>query len=327
MNQRNKNISAFFATLFLLLPFGASHAAEKLVGCFEATQSCEALRSIRKKTNPDNLSLTVGKEYRLIAKNKANAATHYQLMIDGAKSQQRWVAISCGRVLDNCSTKSTTLSSAKSASGHAYLLALSWQPSFCESHQRKSECNTLTSSRFDARHLVLHGLWPQPRHNAYCGVSVKDKSIDRKKRWDLLQPLTLSATVKKELQTVMPAYASNLQRHEWIKHGTCYGKNANDYYADALSLTREINNSAISALLREHIGKKITSQKIRQRFDSVFGAGSGKKVNLRCDRKGNIAELWINLKGDTKGQFSLKTLLPHAANAKSSCKSGLVDPA
>lgn len=326
MNQHNKNIGALFATLFLLLPLGASHASEKLAGCFEATQSCEALRSIRKKTNPDNRLLMVGKEYRLVAKNKANAATHYQLIIEGAKREQRWVAISCGRVLDHCSTKNTRPSSAKSASGHAYLLALSWQPSFCESHQRKSECKTLSSSRFDARHLVLHGLWPQPRNNAYCGVSVKDKSIDRKKRWDLLQPLTLSTAVKKELQTVMPGYASNLQRHEWIKHGTCYGKNANHYYADSLTLTREINNSAVSTLFREHIGKKITSKQIRQRFDQVFGAGSGKKVNLRCDRKGNIAELWINLKGDTKGQFSLKTLLPDAENAKSSCESGRVAP-
>ena len=123
----------------------------------------------------------------------------------------------------------------------------------------------------------------------------------------------------------MPGYASNLQRHEWIKHGTCYGKNANDYYADALALTHEINTSKITTLFQENIGKKVTSRQIRQRFDQVFGAGSGKKVNLRCDRKGNIAELWINLKGDTQKDLSLKRLLTHAATARSSCKSGLVD--
>jgi ribonuclease T2 len=328
MNRIYKNISILCASFFLLLPIGTLHASEALAGCFEATQSCDALRSIRKKTNPNNRSLTVGKEYRLVAKNKANAATHYQVILKGANPEQRWVAISCGRVVKDCSIKSAAPSKKKGKySNKEYLLALSWQPSFCESHKRKSECKTLTSTRFDARHLVLHGLWPQPRNNAYCGVSTKDKSIDRKKRWDLLTPLTLSPAVKKELIKVMPGYASNLQRHEWIKHGTCYGKNANDYYADALTLTRDINATGITTLLSDNIGKKITSQQIRQRFDKIFGAGSGKKVNLRCDRKGNIAELWINLKGDINAKSSLKNLLSNAKNAKSSCKRGFVDPA
>jgi ribonuclease T2 len=312
--------------IITFLPSSFLQASEKLSGCFEATQSCAALRSIRKNTNPGNISLKVGKEYRLVAKNKANAATHYQLIIKGANSKRRWVAIACGRVLESCSD-SAIAPVAERISSNEYLLALSWQPSFCETHQGKSECKTLTSARFDANHLALHGLWPQPRNNAYCGVSVKDKSIDRRKRWDLLKPLKLSADVAKELASVMPGYASNLQRHEWIKHGTCYGKNENAYYADALALTHEINVSSISALFRDNIGKKITSKQIRQRFDQTFGVGSGKKVNLRCDRKGNIAELWINLKGDIQGDLSLRTMLGKAVNTKSRCQAGIVDPA
>jgi ribonuclease T2 len=228
--------------------------------------------------------------------------------------------------LESCSDSSLAPTAGRIASDE-YLLALSWQPSFCETHKSKPECKTLTATRFDAGHLALHGLWPQPRNNAYCGVSVKDKSIDRKKRWDLLQLLKLSADVTKELTKVMPGYASNLQRHEWIKHGTCYGKNENDYYADALFLTGEINGSSISALFRDNVGKKISSKQIRQRFDQVFGAGSGNKVNLRCDRKGNIGELWINLKGDIRGDLSLRGLLGKAESTKSRCQAGVVDPA
>ncbi|MCK5918231.1 MAG: hypothetical protein KAG34_07385, partial [Cocleimonas sp.] len=194
---KNIRYSWLIITMFLL-PISFLHASEKLEGCFKASQSCEALRSIRKKTNPGNISLKIGKEYRLVAKNKANAATHYQLIVTGAEPEHRWVTLECGRVLKSCADGYKTSATKRKASNE-YLLALSWQPSFCETHKRKPECKTLTSARFDAGHLALHGLWPQPRNNAYCGVSVKDKSIDRKKRWNLLKPLKLSADVTKEL--------------------------------------------------------------------------------------------------------------------------------
>ena len=325
--HQNINIISLFISLSLL-PFSSLQASEKLEGCFEATQSCQALRSIRKKTNPNNIQLKIGKEYQLIAKNKANAATHYQLIIQGATPASRWVAIDCGKILKHCSASpSQSTTKGKTSNNNKYLLALSWQPSFCETHQSKPECKTLTATRFEAQHLVLHGLWPQPRNNAYCGVSAKDKSIDRKGRWHLLKPLKLDKAVAKELAKVMPGMASNLQRHEWIKHGTCYGKNENAYYADALALTAEINSSNFSTLFSNNLGKKITLQQIRKRFDQVFGKDSGKKVNLRCDRKGRISELWINLRGNIHNKPSLKNLLLKADNAKSNCKSGIVDPA
>ena len=318
-----KKLVLWLLSAFFWLSLSHVQAAEKLEGCFQASQSCEAFRSIRKKTNPANIHLEAGKIYPLVAKNKANAATHYQLLIKGAKPARRWVAIECGKVLDSCAKNHEI---AATSSNDEYLLALSWQPSFCEIHKSKPECASMTSKRYDAQNLSLHGLWPQPRNNAYCGVSMKDKSIDRK-RWSLLKPLELEANVAKELMKLMPGFASNLQRHEWIKHGTCYGKNANDYYTDAMSLLQEVNNSSVSVLFRENIGKQITSKQIRQRFDQDFGEGSGDKVNLRCDRKGRIAELWINLKGDIQSDFSLSGLLKAAPQAKSNCKSGVVDPA
>jgi len=318
-----KNQFLWLFAIFLLVPQNHAQASEKLEGCFQATQSCEAVRSIRKKTNPANIHLKIGEIYPLVAKNKANAATHYQIIIKGAAPDRRWVALECGKVLNNCSLNRHTAP----INRDEYLLAISWQPSFCETHKRKTECASLTPQRFDANNLSLHGLWPQPRNNAYCGVSVKDKSIDRAKRWELLQALELETAVSKKLAKLMPGFASNLQRHEWIKHGTCYGKNANSYYTDAMNLLQEVNNSSVSALFRENIGQRITSKQIRQRFNQDFGEGSGDKVNVRCDRKGRIAELWINLKGDVKNNFSLSDLLKTAPQTQSNCKSGVVDPA
>lgn len=305
---------------------GPAFASEKLQGCFEATQACEAYRSFRKKTNPENARLEVGKQYPLLAQNKPNAATHVQLKIDGLQSDSRWVSLSCGRLLPSCSGQVATPPVAQSK-GDDYLLAVSWQPAFCETHPSKTECKTLTPSRFDAKNLALHGLWPQPRNNAYCGVSVKDKSVDRRKRWDLLPPLKLSQSVRQELSKVMPGYASNLQRHEWIKHGTCYGTTENQYYVDSLWMMRELNNSAVRDLFSSRIGQTVTITEVRNSFDKAFGAGTGQKVNMRCDRKGRVGEIWVNLRGKVSSGISFKQMLMNAPQAKSDCKSGVVDPA
>ena len=68
-------------------------------------------------------------------------------------------------------------------------------------------------------------------------------------------------------------------------------------------------------------------KEVRKRFDKDFGKGAGKKVNLRCDRKGLISELWINLKGEITEETSVASLLENAVDAGSSCKVGLVDRA
>ena len=53
----------------------------------------------------------------------------------------------------------------------ALCLAIGWQAAFCETRPSKRECaNARPNDRFDATHFTLHGLWPQPRRRAYCGV-------------------------------------------------------------------------------------------------------------------------------------------------------------
>lgn len=326
-NIAMKKHSLLLASLWLALVMPAAvHASEKLSGCFQATQSCEAYRSFRKQTNPESVRLEVGKEYPLLAQNKPNAATHVQLQIEGLRASHRWVARACGKIVPQCRGQVATPPQSATTKND-YLLAVSWQPTFCESHPSKTECKTLTANRFDAQNLALHGLWPQPRNNAYCGVSVKDKSVDRRKRWDLLAPLPLSPEVRKELSVVMPGYASYLQRHEWIKHGTCYSASANEYYVDSLWMMRELNNSAVRDVFRSRIGQTLTIQEVRQAFTSAFGPGAGQRVNMRCDRKGRVGEIWINLRGKVASGISFKQMLMNAPKAKVDCNSGVVDPA
>jgi ribonuclease T2 len=335
-----KKITFIFTLLFSFLQSGVT-SAKGLDACFLASNSCEAFQSFRKKTNPEGVHLESGKFYKILEKNKRKTA--YRVRVEGIKRSARWVSESCGESLSVCSLQESSNSSKgqvpilktkkhktkakKQRKQPEYLLALSWQPSFCETHSRKKECRTQTRNRYDATHWSLHGLWPQPRNNAYCGVSYMDKGIDRNKKWHLLAPVKLSQKTATELAFVMPAVASNLQRHEWIKHGTCYGSDAEDYYSDAISLTNQINNSLVGKLFNRGIGKRVSLKQVRQHFDKAFGKGAGSKVDMRCDKKGRVSELWINLKGEVEDDTKIATLLKNSIRAGSKCQIGVIDKA
>lgn len=303
----------------LIVPI-VSSASIKVDGYFIVEKSCEAVHSIKKGTAP--FPLTKGMAYKVMAKNKPEA-THYQIFIESLEENpNKWVSVDCGILLTDCKTSRPE----KPETEKEYLLALSWQPAFCQSHQSKEECSTQTEDRYDATHLALHGLWPQPKNHTYCNVSETDRSIDRRSHWHLLDPLNLSEKTLGDLLISMPGVASHLQRHEWIKHGTCYSDSAEVYYKDSLKLINKINDTDISALFANNINQTITAEQIRNAFDEAFGEGSGEKVNIKCDNRGLITELWINLKGDINKDDNLSSLLQNAPAVNNiSCESGRVD--
>lgn len=330
-------IFTLFAFSTFVISFNAQ--AEGASGCFKAEKSCDAYQSFRKKTNPEGIMLEEGGLYPIMEKSRKNKA--FRIQVKGIKRPLRWVSKRCGEVLDSCNSKNSEVkirtklsqkhkiyrAKKKSKKQPEYLLALTWQPSFCETHSRKKECRTQTRNRYDATHWSLHGLWPQPRSNAYCDVSDMDKGVDRNKRWHLLAPVKLSQKTATELAFVMPAVASNLHRHEWIKHGTCYGSNAEDYYSDSISLTKQINDSIVGKLFNRGVGKKVSLKQVRQHFDKAFGKGAGNKVDMRCDKKGRVSELWINLKGEIEDDTTIASLLKKSIRAGSSCRIGVIDRA
>ena len=293
-------------------------ASEKLDGTFTLTKGCKAYSSIRKQSNP--IELKKGKQYRVVAKNKP-AATHYRVVVSDSRSQNNWVAVECGK-LDGKAAP-VTAERASSSGAKDYLLALSWQPGFCLTHGSKKECKAGDSGDYSASHLSLHGLWPQPRDNAYCGVSETDRSIDRKGRWDLLKPLTLSSSTKKDLTKAMPGFVSLLQRHEWVKHGTCYSSTAEEYYADSVHLTKQINLTSLDEMMTKNKGKSITLSAIQKNIAESLGKDAASRVALRCGRKNQITELWIGLRGDVK-KTSIDKLMAQGKAPQSNCKSGLV---
>jgi ribonuclease T2 len=296
---------------------------------FTATSNCPALRSIRKGTNPGNVMLTPDRTYRVVGKNRERPS-HYLLDINGTAPARRWVAKECGNLSSATLKPKPTRSNPERP--QAYVLAVNWQPSFCETKPRKTECLTQTAERFDATNFTLHGLWPE--NGEYCGVSTKIRNLDLNNRWNELPPIDLSPQTAKDLARKMPGFASNLQLHEWYKHGSCYGTSPDRYFQDAMRLQDLINSSKVRDLFANNIDKTISDREIRTSFDLAFGAGAGSKVTIGCSldtdptRRKLMSELQINLSGKIEENTSISTLITAAKNTrKNSCRRGEVDRA
>jgi ribonuclease T2 len=210
------------------------------------------------------------------------------------------------------------------------VLAISWQPGFCETRPKVRECRSQTSDRFDSTHFSLHGLWPQPGSAVYCGVDGPTRSKDKPGQWQKLEGLGLSDELKQEVWKVMPGSRSFLHRHEWIKHGTCYSSSPEVYFADSVALMQQINASSVQELFEASIGKLLDGNTIRASFDRAFGPGVGKRVRISCKRDGGrtiITELTLGLSGRITDKPDIGTLALAANTTKPGCPSGIVDPA
>jgi len=295
------------STLIISLPLIAMAKEYK-----KATQSCKAYNNMKHTTNTNGIKLKVGEEYRILDHKRGQILT----LIKGERIAQRWVDESC---FGAKSVKSSITKIPKTSKQN--LLAISWQNAFCQTHKYKKECKNMSAKDFGASNFVLHGLWPQPRNNQYCNVDKKQVGMDKNRQWNRLNKLNLDKATRERLAKLMTGYNSNLHKHEWIKHGTCYGTDADTYYNNAMDLMMQINNSKVQDFFANNIGNKVTLKDIRKQFDREFGKGAGEHVTMNCN-KGLITELWIHL---GTGSNKLKDLLTKGETPKSRCHKGRVD--
>jgi ribonuclease T2 len=331
------------ATMLAAALTTSAFAQVKMDGNFTAAQACPALASIKKGTNPGNVSVDAGKAYRLLGRNK-DQATHYWIEVPGANPAQRWVAIACGSTDGSAqiapapssgaavNTPKGTVKPKPKPQGSKdgvpfYVLALSWEPAFCEAMQSKAECKSMKPSDAAATRFSLHGLWPQPRRNVFCGVDPAVAALDDQHQWDKLPEPQLTPTTRSALDKVMPGTQSLLQRHEFTKHGTCYpGGSAEQYFSDETRLANAVNSSAVGAFMAANVGKTIQTKDLRAKFDEAFGAGAGERVRVSCDKQGRIGEITIGLKGDIPAGTDIAKLIAASESTDAGCPAGLVDP-
>jgi ribonuclease T2 len=325
-----KYVLRIIITLLLAVLALPAQAETPLTSYFTATKACPAFQSISRETNPGNITTRPGTAYDLIAGNRERP-THLWIVVPGAQPERRWVSVDCGTRATDAEGRINAPPPAAAPvtyRGTQYILAVNWQPAFCELSPRKTECRNQRANSFEATNFTLHGLWPQPRNNEYCDVSNRDRIASQDGRWRDLPTLDLSLAVRRDLDRVMPGSQSGLDRHEWTKHGTCYGTDARRYYADAIDLISALNDSKVAELFASNIGKRITLAQVRDAFDASFGKGAGDRVQMSCAPDGNrtiITELTIGLTGKIEGPASLPRLIAAASPTDGGCRSGQVD--
>jgi len=318
-----------------------------LSGRLVAEHACAAVVSIKKGSNPDSARLVPGRSYEVLGKNREDP-THYQVTLEGSRPPERWVEIECGTLLRTSGATAVpeavapppvperreSLSSAElpaipepsdtpSPPGH-FVLAVTWQPAFCELRSRRPECRDEGGHEPEAVVFSLHGLWPQPGDRIYCAVPEDRREQTERLPWSRLPRADLSEGTRERLREAMPGTLSNLDRHEWIKHGTCYGTDADTYYRHALALLDRLNDSAVRTLFAERLGRSLRAREIRTAFDRAFGRGTGDRVQVSCD-EGMITELRLGLRGPVSAAASLSELMRAAPTVSPGCRVGRVD--
>ena len=316
-------------------------------------KECELFNNLKHTKNRGSEVLKLDRTYEMLKHHKGQ----YLLKVEYATPSQRWVDDDClslrplrgTPIYDAMKQKNVqkSVSTDKKVSkinrqnnkdvsvvpkkqkvlSKQNLLALSWHNAFCETHRYKKECKrgigNLLKRKSHETQFVLHGLWPQPRNKVYCNVDQTLRIADKNKRWRDLPSLALDEEVEKKLSKIMPGVASNLHKHEWIKHGTCYSTDANRYYKDAILLVEQVNSSKLGEFFRNNIGKYVSLKQVRNVANKSFGRGTGERVTLQCKR-GLITELWLHL---GSGSDDLETLLKRGKKSYSRCKGGRIDRA
>lgn len=209
-------------------------------------------------------------------------------------------------------------------------LVVTWGPSLCKVEPSNRGCTSGHVGSVGPAWL-LHGLWPQPFDNQYCGLTKEVADRARKIGGADAPSVDLAPNVRDNLQALM-SDAASLAPHEWYAHGTCSGTTPDVFFTDAATLARQAKE-VIDPMFADAEGTSVTLSAVRDRFDSAFGQGAGARVGLSCRNvtgEGSLAyEMHLSLPpvadlrngGDT---LSLTDLLVQAPALDGGCRHGFV---
>ncbi len=158
------------------------------------------------------------------------------------------------------------------------VLALTWLNGFCKVNPAKAVCVNRKNGDYSLNHFILHGLWPKKE---YCSH----------------KPMNLSKNFLKILQKYMPGAKFGLAKHEWKKHGTCFGGDPETYFITGVKFTQQFNETMILQFFNMHIGQGVSLKRMRWLFGQVFGRNNTRKFQMVC-KNGYITEIRIKLKGN-----------------------------
>lgn len=305
--------SIFISALFVITSSHSAFASAPASGTITAKQACEAYVSKNKLTNPDNTTLVVNQKYSIFEVNKSTNPGWFRVRIDNASPPERWVAKHCGTVKVKIGGGgSTNTGSTCHTAGleDSYVLALSWQPAFCETHRDKPECRINDKKSYQAHNFTLHGLWPNKascgKNYGFCG-----ETQDSAGGFCDYPALPLFTETRQNLDQVMPSAAAGscLQRHEWYKHGTCQTNwSMDEYFDEAVDLTRQFNESGVAYFIGRNVGNTVTEEALINKIDCALGSGAHQHLELIC-QGGNLVDVYIGLPAHITSGAALGDLL------------------
>jgi ribonuclease T2 len=212
-----------------------------------------------------------------------------------------------------------------------WMLALSWQPAWCEVVARNRALPECMRSYSGVQALGLHGLWPQ--WGEYCKVDPGQIRAACAKDRCALAPVPLAAETEKLVAEVMPASVSRLDRYEWTKHGGCSGMAPDAYFRTAARLVEAARASTLGRLLGDRVGETVRRSELCAAFAADFGADKTAALlfSLRETRKGAyLTEVRVSLKGDDGTALALDTAhvapLPKGDCDRPGDKTFFIDP-
>ncbi len=286
-------------------------------GTFSAERSCPAYVSKNKQTNPDSAQIAPGQSYPVFEANKPDNPDWYRIRLSSANPAERWVSVDCGKFQAGGGEGGTGPSADGcdiAGQSDSHVLALSWQPAFCEFRPDKPECRITDLSAYQARNFTLHGLWPNKKS---CGTRYGFCGEVKKQEHDFCDypEVRLATAARDTLAQVMPSVAAGscLERHEWHKHGTCQTEWSDDQYFELASdLTRQFNESGMAYFVNRRIGREVRTEDFLSRLAAVLGAAARERVKLGC-KDGLLVDVQISLPAALEAGADLEILIAQAA--------------
>jgi len=322
MSYPKKTCVRYVVMIVLTVCYAHPLWAVKAEGVFSAQQACPAYVSKNNLTNPDNTQIQAGSDYTLLEANRPNQPNWYRVIVPAVQPRERWVSADCGQVkLTETETgNSDNAQCGVAGQADSFVLALSWQPAFCETKPDKPECAITNPQVYQARHFTLHGLWPNKRtcgiQYGFCG----DVKTQKRDFCDYPQ-LSLNAASRTALAEVMPSVTAGscLERHEWHKHGTCQTGSIDDYFDLAVDLIRQFNDSGMAYFMNRRIGQEVRTADFLERAAAVLGSSVRDRIKMTC-QQGMLVEIQLNLNANISRGADLEKLIVDApVQGQSNC--------
>lgn len=266
-------------------------ASDKLSGELVASKACDAYSSHVKGNNPGSIRLAPGARYTVLEVNKSPDFDWIRIEVPDATPEQRWVSRECGTF----NQQPNTLPAPGGGDvcrlpnqGDSYVLTASWQPGFCRHVHysgTKPECDALNSGELVVDHLTLHGLWPNRQqcgtHYGFCSadkLQLKEETVSRIAPW-------------------MPNfyYETNFGSSEWLKHGTCQSRDADDYFNTAVSALQIVDASEIGETIKGSLGTSFQVDAFFSKLQKKYGDKVAGNVMVVCAAGSYLQEIQIHL--------------------------------